>query len=359
MNTQDLHDEELPLDAEIEILPELVKTEFVNTIVDAGQEPMRIDKYLLLKSEGATRSKIQKAIELENVLVNDKPTRNNYKVKPHDKIIAYHYRLEGSDIIQPENIPLDIIFEDDDVLVINKNPGMVVHPGSGNPNGTLVNAVCYYLKQQMADVDELPRIGLVHRIDKDTSGLILFAKTPEAMVHLAAQFKAHTVQRKYLALVWGDVTEDAGTVNVNIGRHEKHRMQFDVYPDGDEGKHAITHFTVKERFGYVTLVNCKLETGRTHQIRVHMKHIGHTLFADHKYGGFKILKGTVYTKYKQFVDNCFALLPRQALHAQTIGFVHPTTGKELFFDSPVPQDIMAVLEKWRNYTKTKKLVEPD
>jgi 23S rRNA pseudouridine1911/1915/1917 synthase len=256
--------------------------------------------------------------------------------------------------VVPENIPLNIHYEDEEILVINKPAGMVVHPGSGNYNGTLLNGVAYYLQQQLPDISEqtLPRFGLVHRIDKNTSGLLVLAKTERAMRQLAKQFYDHTVKRQYMALVWGDVEQEKGTIHAHVGRNLRFRKLFEAYPEGDHGKDAITHYTVLERFNYVTLVQCNLETGRTHQIRVHMKHIGHPLFNDDFYGGDRIVKGTVFTKYKQFVDNCFQLCPRQALHAKTLGFIHPGTGKEIFFDTELPADISAVIEKWRGYVKT-------
>jgi 23S rRNA pseudouridine1911/1915/1917 synthase len=330
---------------------DIIKKEVLNVIADKGQDLLRVDKFVQVRIVGATRSKVQKAIDDELVLVNGKPIKNNYKVRPDDHVIAYQYKVEGSEIIIPQNIPLDIVYEDDDVLLINKKPNIVVHPGAGNPNGTLINGVMHYLMQKNQVEEDIPRMGLVHRIDKDTSGLILFAKTTKAMVHLAAQFKAHTVKRRYNALVWGDLDENEGTIDCHLDRHERNRMQFDTYPDGSKGKHAITHYKVLEKFGYVTLVECILETGRTHQIRVHMKYIGHTLFNDYRYGGERILKGTIYTKYKQFVENCFKLLPRQALHAKTLGFVHPTTGAEMHFESELPADIQQVIDKWRGYVK--------
>jgi 23S rRNA pseudouridine1911/1915/1917 synthase len=250
---------------------------------------------------------------------------------------------------------LNIIYEDDALMIINKPPNMVVHPGVGNFSGTLLNGVAYYLEQQNPDIDEdaLPRFGLVHRIDKNTTGLIVLAKTPDAAAHLAKQFFNHTVKRRYVALVWGDIEENEGTITGHIARHQQHRKMFDVYPEGEIGKHAITHYKVLERFNYVTLVECILETGRTHQIRVHMKHIGHTLFNDWEYGGDKILKGTIYSKYKQFVDNCFEICPRCALHARTLGFIHPTTQKEILFESPLPEDMQSVIDKWRNYINSR------
>ncbi|MCD2422403.1 RluA family pseudouridine synthase [Niabella pedocola] len=319
---------------------------------DKGQEPFRIDKYLMNRIEGATRNKIQQAIRNNMVLVDGKEVKPNYKLKGAQEIVVYTDMAPDENEIVPENIPLNIAYEDASVLIINKNPGMVVHPGSGNPNGTLINAVAYHLQQQNAAITEetLPRFGMVHRIDKNTSGLLVLAKTEKAMRSLAKQFFDHTVSRKYIALVWGDVEADEGTIVAHVGRNLRFRKLFEAYPEGDHGKEAITHYKVLERFGYVTLVQCILETGRTHQIRVHMKYIGHPLFNDDFYGGDKIVKGTVYAKYKQFVDNCFELCPRQALHAKTLGFVHPDSNEEILFDSVLPQDMEAVIEKWRRYT---------
>lgn len=326
--------------------------ERVNLVVDKGQEPLRIDKFIQNRIEGATRSKVQQAIEAGMVLVNDKPTKANYKVRPLDRLIVYSNRSPESNEIIPENIPLNIVYEDEDVMVINKPPGMVVHPGSGNPNGTLVNALAYYLSEDKENVVEtIPRFGLVHRIDKNTSGLLVIAKSEKAMTDLAKQFFDHTVNRRYMALVWGDFEEDKGTVEAHVGRHQRLRKIMDVFPDGEHGKEAITHYEVLERFNYVTLIACKLETGRTHQIRVHMQHIRHPLFNDETYGGDRIVKGTVYTKYKQFIDNCFEVMPRHALHAQTLGFIHPKTRKPMLFESELPADFTAVLEKWRRYKR--------
>ncbi len=323
-----------------------------NLTVDKGQEPLRIDKFLISRIERGTRNKLQRAINSGMVLVNGKEVRPNYKVKPNDEIIVYSDSNPEESEIVPENIPLNIVFEDDSLMVINKPVGMVVHPGSGNYNGTLLNGVAWYLQQKNPGLSEdiLPRFGLVHRIDKNTSGLLVLAKTEHAMRMLARQFFDHTVKRQYVALVWGDIKEDEGTIVAHIGRHLRFRKQFEAYPDGEHGKDAITHYKVMERFGYVTLVQCVLETGRTHQIRVHMKHIGHPLFNDDFYGGDKIVKGTVYARYKQFVENCFALCPRQALHAKTLGFSHPESGEELFFDTELPDDMRQVIEKWRKYT---------
>lgn len=325
--------------------------------IDKGQEPLRIDKFLMSRIEGATRNKIQQAIDNEMVLVNEKAVKSNYKVRAHDKIVVFDNRNPESSEIIPENIPLAIGYEDDSLLIINKPVGMVVHPGSGNPSGTLINAVAYYLKQQNPALDEsiLPRLGLVHRIDKNTSGLLVIAKTAKAMSDLAKQFFNHTVHRRYIALVWGDFEKDEGTVIAHVGRHLRFRKLFTAYPDGDHGKEAITHYKVLERFNYVTLVECRLETGRTHQIRVHMQLIGHPLFNDDFYGGDRIVKGTVFNKYKQFVNNCFALCPRQALHAKELGFIHPVTREQMHFESELPEDIKAVIDKWRNYIGHKEL----
>lgn len=322
-----------------------------NLTVDKGQEPLRIDKFLINRIEGGTRNKLQQAINTGMVLVNGKETRPNYKVRPLDEIIIYSDTSPEQTEVLPENIPLNIVFEDEEIMIINKPVGMVVHPGSGNYTGTLLNGIAWYLRQQNPSVTEevLPRFGLVHRIDKNTSGLLVLAKNDHAMRILAKQFFDHTVKRQYLALVWGDVVDDEGTINAHIGRHQRFRKLFAAYPEGDHGKEAITHYKVMERFGYVTLVQCVLETGRTHQIRVHMKHIGHPLFNDDFYGGDRIVKGTVYAKYKQFVDNCFAICPRQALHAKTLGFTHPVTGKELFFETELPDDMVQVIEKWGKY----------
>jgi 23S rRNA pseudouridine1911/1915/1917 synthase len=322
--------------------------------IDKGQEPYRVDKFLMNRLEGATRNKLQRAINLGLVLVNNKEIKQNYKVKPYDQIVIYSDLSPESTEIVPENIPLNIVFEDDDIIIINKPAGMVVHPGSGNYNGTLLNGIAWYLQQKIPDLSEdvLPRFGLVHRIDKNTSGLLVLAKNDKTMRHLAKQFYDHTVKRKYMALVWGDVENDSGTIVAHVGRNLRHRKLFEAYPEGDHGKEAITHYTVLERFNYVTLVQCILETGRTHQIRVHMKYIGHPLFNDDFYGGDKIVKGTIFSKYKQFVDNCFMICQRQALHAKTLGFIHPGTGKDVFFETELPADMSQVIEKWRNYVKT-------
>lgn len=329
--------------------------EVFNITIDKGQEPLRIDKFLMQRIEGATRNKIQQSIENNLVLVNNSSIKSNYKVRGGDVVIIYDYKSpEISDII-PQEIDLDIVYEDDDIIVVDKKVGMVVHPGSGNPDGTLINAIAWHLKKTNPEIDEsiLPRFGLVHRIDKNTSGLLVLAKNQKAMSNLAKQFYNHTVHRRYKALVWGDFKENEETVVAHVGRHLRHRKLFTAYPEGDHGKDAITHFTVLERFNYVTLVECRLETGRTHQIRVHMQYIGHPLFNDDFYGGDKIVCGTVYTKYKQFVENCFKICPRQALHAGELGFVHPTTNKEMLFQSSLPADISGVVEKWRRYVNAK------
>jgi len=319
--------------------------------IDKGQEPLRIDKFLMRRLENATRNKLQQDINTAMVLVNGKEVRPNYKVKPGDSIIIYSDMSPEETDVVPEKIELNIVYEDEHLMTINKPAGRVVHPGSGNYSGTLLNGVAWHLQQQNPAVSEetLPRFGLVHRIDKNTSGLLVLAKTDMAMRQLAKQFFDHTVKRQYVALVWGDMENDKGTIIAHVGRHQRFRKLFEAYPEGEHGKEAITHYRVLERFGYVTLVECVLETGRTHQIRVHMKHIGHPLFNDDFYGGDKIVKGTVYSKYKQFIDNCFAICPRQALHAKTLGLVHPATGKEIFFDTELPDDMKQVTERWRNY----------
>jgi RluA family pseudouridine synthase len=318
--------------------------------VPKGQASLRIDKYLMSLIQNATRNKIQTAATEGNIFVNDVIVRSNYKVKANDvvRVMLSHPPFENH--IIPENIPLDIVYEDDALLLINKEPGMVVHPGHGNYTGTLVHALAYHFDNLPMNSSERP--GLVHRIDKDTSGLLVIAKTEAAMTHLAKQFEAKTSEREYIALVWGNVIADQGTIEGNVARHVKDRMQMAVFADPEIGKPAVTHYKVLERFGYVTLISCQLETGRTHQIRVHLKHIGHTLFNDERYGGHLILKGTTFTKYKQFIDNCFKVLPRQALHAKTLGFVHPTTGEMMRFDTELPQDFQDCIEKWRGYSKS-------
>jgi 23S rRNA pseudouridine1911/1915/1917 synthase len=321
-------------------------------VVDGGQSPLRIDKYLFSKLADASRNRIQNAAKAGNILVNDKPVKPNFKIKPHD-IITIVLAYPPRDVeIYPENIPLDILYEDNDILILNKESGMVVHPGHGNFSGTLLNALAYYFqnKPENKENDVIP--FLAHRIDKDTTGILLVAKNELAQSKLAKQFYDHTINRTYLALVWGDFKDDKGTITGNIGRHPKDRTVMKVFKDEEIGRKAITHYTVIERFGYVTLVECRLETGRTHQIRAHFKHIGHPLFNDAKYGGDQVLKGTTFTKYKQFISNCFTLIPRQALHAKSLGFIHPSTKKPMFFDSVLPEDLDAVLKKWRKYVNS-------
>ncbi len=323
--------------------------EHFRVVVDKGQAPVRIDKYLFERIVNASRNRIQTAADAGFVMANGKPVKSSYKVKPLDVLTVMMDRPKYDNDIVPEDIPLDIIYEDDDLMVINKPAGLVVHPGCGNYHGTLVNAIAWHLRDVPSYNPNDPQVGLVHRIDKDTSGLLVVAKTPDAKTSLGLQFYNKTTKREYNALVWGIIDEDEGTVEGNIGRNPKDRMQMAVMSDPEQGKHAVTHYHVLERLGYVTLVKCVLETGRTHQIRVHMKHIGHVLFNDERYGGHEILKGTHFSKYKQFVNNCFEICPRQALHAKTLGFVHPRTGKEMFFTSELPEDMANLLERWRNY----------
>jgi 23S rRNA pseudouridine1911/1915/1917 synthase len=325
--------------------------------VPKGQLLLRIDKFLMNLIPNATRNKIQNAASAGDIYVNDIPVKSNYRVKPLDvvRIMLSHPPFENR--VDPENIPLNIVYEDGTLLLINKPADFVVHPGHGNYTGTLVNALAYHFENLPMNSSERP--GLVHRIDKDTTGLLVIAKTEVAMTHLAKQFEAKTTEREYVAIVWGTVKEDEGTIEGNIARHVKDRMQMAVFEDPTIGKPAVTHYKVLERFGYVTLVSCILETGRTHQIRVHMKHLGHPLFNDARYGGDLILKGTTFTKYKQFIDNCFKILPRQALHAKTLGFIHPTTGEMMRFNTELPQDMQDCIEKWRNYSKSHEVMEEE
>jgi 23S rRNA pseudouridine1911/1915/1917 synthase len=328
--------------------------------VTKGQVLIRIDKFLVNRIENVTRTKIQNAADAGNILVNGKPVKSNYRIKPLDVITIVMAHPPREKELIPENIPINIVYEDDEVVLVNKEPGMVVHPGFGNYSGTLLNALLFHFKNlpphqgKKSEHDEL-RPGLVHRIDKNTSGIVILAKSEYSLAHLAKQFFDKTTKRTYVALVWGDVKNDTGTITGHVGRDLKDRKRMAVFPDGSHGKHAITHYKVLERFGYVTLVECKLETGRTHQIRVHFKHIGHPLFNDDTYGGDKILKGTTFAKYKQFIENCFEILPRHALHAKSLGFVHPVTKKEMFFDSELPNDMLQVIEKWRKYSQSKEL----
>ena len=323
--------------------------EHFRVVVDKGQSQVRVDKYLFERLVNSSRNRIQKAADAGLIMANGKPVKSSYKVKPCDVLTVMMDRPRYDNDIIPEDIPLDIVYEDNDLMVVNKPAGLVVHPGCGNYHGTLVNAIAWHLKDNPKYDPNDPQVGLVHRIDKDTSGLLVVAKTPDAKTHLGLQFYNKTTKRKYNALVWGVVENNEGTIEGNIGRNPKDRMQMAVLSDPAQGKHAVTHYRVLERLGYVTLVECVLETGRTHQIRVHMKHIGHTLFNDERYGGNEILKGTHFSKYKQFVNNCFETCPRQALHAMTLGFVHPRTGEEMFVTSPLPEDMTNLIDKWRNY----------
>ena len=361
--------------------------EHIRIVVDKGQFLLRIDKFLTNHTKNATRSKIQQSAENGNILVNDKPVKSNYKVKPFDVIsVVFAHPPREIELIA-QDLPLTIVYEDDDLIMINKQPGMVVHPGYGNYSGTLVNALVYHFqnlpnppqkpqmeggikqkhKTQTGNVNTLEkkeskadvlRPGLVHRLDKNTSGIMVVAKSETAMVKLAKDFFDRNLDRIYYALVWGDFAADSGTITGNVGRHLKDRKRMDVFPpDSEHGKHAVTHYKILERFGYVTLIECKLETGRTHQIRVHMKSIGHSLFNDETYGGDRILKGTTFAKYRQFVENCFSILPRHALHAKSLGFNHPVTGKYIHFDSELPDDMQAVINKWRGYAISMALEE--
>ncbi|MBB6326221.1 23S rRNA pseudouridine1911/1915/1917 synthase [Algoriphagus iocasae] len=323
--------------------------EHFRLLVDKGQALTRIDKFLSDKIANATRNKIQQAIDNGAILVNGKPTKSNYKIKPKDDIQVMLASPPKETEVYSENIPLDIIFEDPYLLIVNKPPGMVVHPAHGNWSGTLVNGLVYYFENLPEMKGNTGRPGLVHRIDKDTSGLLVIAKTEEAMTNLAEQFFHHTIDRTYLALVWGEPEEDEGTITGHVGRSAKNRKVMDVYPDGSQGKHAVTHWKVLKRLRYVSLIQCNLETGRTHQIRAHMKFLGHPLFNDEMYGGNKIRKGTQFSKYKTFVQNCFDLMPRQALHAMSLGFIHPITKEKVYYEVPLPLDFQSVLDKWGAY----------
>ena len=318
-------------------------------VADKGQQLLRVDKFLVLRLEKSSRNRVQQAADAGCILVNGKPVKSNYRVKPLDVVSVVMDRPRYELEILPENIPLDIVYEDEHLLVVNKPAGLVVHPGHGNYSGTLVNALAWHFRDNPDyDVSD-PRMGLVHRIDKDTSGLLVVAKTPDAKTNLGKQFFNKTTKREYVAVVWGVPDPQQGTIVGNVGRNPKDRLQMTVFPDGSQGKHAVTHYEVLENLGYVSVVRCVLETGRTHQIRVHMKHIGYPLLNDARYGGDEILRGERSASYRKFVDNCFAVCPRQALHARTLGFVHPATGKELFFSSDVPQDMTAMIERWRTY----------
>ncbi len=318
-------------------------------VAEKGQTLLRVDKFLVSHIDKTSRNRIQQAADAGCIIVNGQPVKSSYRVKPGDTIALVMDRPKYELEIIPEDIPLDIVYEDNDLLVVNKPAGLVVHPGHGNYSGTLVNALAYHFKDNPDyDVSD-PRLGLVHRIDKDTSGLLVVAKTPDAKTFLGKQFFNKTTQRKYVAVVWGQFAEESGTIEGNIGRNPKDRLQMAVFPDGDAGKHAVTHYRVIENLSHVAVVECQLETGRTHQIRVHMKHIGHPLFNDARYGGDKVLRGISTAKYSQFIQNCFKICPRQALHAKTLGFVHPTTKKEMFFTSEIPDDMTALIKKWEDY----------
>jgi len=323
-------------------------------VVEKGHTALRIDKFLTNRLENTTRNKIQGAASAGFIHVNGKSVRSNYKVKPLDEIVIFMEQEPRELELIPENIPIQIEYEDDTVLIVNKKPGMVVHPAYGNYTGTLVNALAWHLQDNPMFSEADTRPGLVHRIDKNTSGLLVIAKTHAAKLHLGKQFFDHTTYRRYWALVWGNVKDEKGTITGNIGRNPKNRKQMYGFPDGESGKHAVTHYTVLERFDYVTLVECRLETGRTHQIRVHMGYIGHPLFNDDEYGGDQILKGTTFTKYKQFIQNCFKIMPRQSLHAKELGFVHPKTGENMLFKSELPADFSELLDKWRHYVQFRK-----
>ncbi len=350
-------DDDIENDADETEVPEDETTlyEHFRVVVDKGQTPIRIDKYLFERIVNASRNRIQRAADAHCVQVGGKAVKSSYKVKPLDVITVMMDRPRYENEVLPEDIPLNIVYEDDTLMVVNKPAGMVVHPGHGNYNGTLVNALAWHMKDDKDYDANDPHVGLVHRIDKDTSGLLVIAKTADAKTNLGNQFFYKTTHRSYIALVWGIIDENEGTIEGNIGRNPKDRLQMTVLEDSEQGKHAVTHYRVIERLGYVTLVECILETGRTHQIRVHMKHIGHTLFNDERYGGHEILRGTRFSKYKQFVNNCFDICPRQALHAKTLGFVHPKTGKQMDFTSELPDDMKNLIEKWRSYISNREI----
>ena len=341
--------EDLDIDEGLEVEESLFRE--VHITVDRGQAPVRIDKFLIDHLANTSRNKIQQAADAGAIKVNGKVVKSNYKVKPLEEVVITYNTPAYDNTIVPEDIPLDVVYEDDALMVINKPAGLVVHPGCGNTHGTLINAVAWHLKDNPEFDPNDPQVGLVHRIDKNTSGLIVVAKTAFAKAHLGLQFFNKTTKRTYNAVVWGNIKEDTGTVVGNITRNPRNRLQMCVSPDDSIGKHAVTHYRVLERLSYVSLVECNLETGRTHQIRVHMKHIGHILFNDDVYGGDEILKGTNFSKYSQFVRNCFKLCPRQALHAKTLGFVHPVTNEMMFFDSELPTDFISMVEAWRRYSR--------
>lgn len=327
-------------------------------VVDKGQKLLRVDKFLVERMEKTSRNRIQQAADAGCIIVNGKSVKSSYRVKPDDVVSIVMDRPRYDFEIIAQDIPLKIVYEDESLLVVDKPPGLVVHPGHGNYSGTLVNALAWHFRDNPDyDVSD-PRLGLVHRIDKDTSGLLVVAKTPEAKTMLGKQFFDKTTKREYVALVWGDFDADSGTITGNIARNPRNKLQMAVMSDSSLGKHAVTHYEVMERFGYVTMVKCVLETGRTHQIRVHMLHTGHPLFNDERYGGDKVLKGNTSSSYRRFIENCFAVCPRQALHARTLGFVHPDTGEEMFFEAPVPDDMQALFSKWRNRTNIDEINRP-
>ncbi len=341
--------EDIDVDIDTDDIESQELYEHLRIVVDKGQVPLRIDKFLFDRIQHTSRNRIQRAADVGFIHVNDRPVKSNYRVRPLDVITLMLDRPHYDSTIEAEDIPLDVIYEDNELLVVNKPAGLVVHPGCGNFHGTLVNAVAWHLKDNPAYDPNDPEVGLVHRIDKDTSGLLVIAKTPDAKSKLGVQFFNKETHRSYNALVWGHFTQDTGRIEGNIGRDPKDRLRMTVFPpDSETGKPAVTHYKVLEKFGYVTLIECVLETGRTHQIRAHMKHIGHPVFSDARYGGDVILRGNRTSKYKQFIDNCFALCPRQALHAKTLGFRHPATGEMMDFSSPLPDDMRLLIEKWRN-----------
>jgi 23S rRNA pseudouridine1911/1915/1917 synthase len=353
---KDLHSFSLMTESNVTTEESAELYEHFRFVVDKGQAPLRIDRFLTEKIADASRTRLQNAANAGSILVNEKVIKPNYKIKPGDVISIVLPQPPRDTEIYPENLPVNILYEDKDIIIINKEAGMVVHPGHGNFTGTLQNALLYHFKEVSKD-DPEAKVYLVHRIDKDTSGILLVAKNEMAQIRLAKQFFEHTINRKYVALVWGNLKDDEGTINGFIARDPRDRLVMKIYQEAEKGRDSTTHYKVLERFGYVTLVECILETGRTHQIRAHFKYIGHPLFNDEKYGGNEILKGTTFTKYKQFVLNCFKLMPRQALHAKSLGFIHPSTRQYIFFDSNYPEDMIAVIEKWKSYSLHKTLEE--
>ncbi|MDR3261751.1 MAG: RluA family pseudouridine synthase [Tannerella sp.] len=352
LKDEPVDDDFLDADEDVEETP--THYEHFRFVADKKQSLLRVDKFLIDRITHVSRNRIQLAAEANCIIVNGKPVKSNYRIKPLDVVSVEmsHPRYETE--VLPEDIPLNIVYEDDDLLIVNKPAGLVVHPGHGNYTGTLVNALAYHLREAPRYNPSDPAVGLVHRIDKDTSGLLVVAKNPEAKTHLSLQFFHKTTRRNYTAMVWGILKEDSGRIEGNIGRDPRDRTRMTVFPDAEQGKTAVTHYQALERLGYVTLVECRLETGRTHQIRIHMKHIGHPVFNDARYGGDQILKGQTFSMYRQFVGNCFAVCPRQALHAKTLGLVHPSTGRELFFDSELPDDMQQLIAKWSQYVANNK-----